>query len=408
MRRKGFLLAVAVVTIFGTLFFSISNVFANRSLEQRIQNIQQERSQTEQKAKEHENELKNIQQERSKVEEEIASIDHQMMETNKEIATQQKEIDEVEEHIDELKEEIEVLEKRIKERDRLLKERARSMYQNGGSVSYLEVLLGAKSFGDFIDRLNALSVIAEKDRNILESHIEDQNQLEKVKKEVEKQLASLEESLANLERLKGQLESQKKEKDRVVQTLLAQEDDIHDLIGELENKAQILAQQERAMQQELAAIRAQQQSSGGSHSAPVVSGNGKLLRPASGTITSHFGYRIHPIYGTKRLHRGLDIASGTGTPIYAAETGTVITASYDSGYGNYIMITHNIDGQVYTTLYAHLNSIQVSTGQRVSRGQQIGTMGSTGASTGPHLHFEVHRGPWNGDANAVNPLHYIQ
>lgn len=410
MRKKGLFVAFVAVTVLATSVVNMTNVHANRSLEQRIESIQQERSQTEQKAKQRENELTNIKQQRKQIEEDIAKIDQQMMATNKEIQKQQNEITKVEDHIEQLKEEILIIEKRIKERDELLKERARSMYQNGGSVSYLEVLLGAKSFGDFIDRINALSVIAEKDRSILEAHIEDQQRLEAAKQEVEKELASLEQSLAKLEQLKGQLESQKKEKDRIVESLLAQEEDIHDLIGELKNEAQILAQQERAMKQELVAYKARQRAnqSGSGGSAPIVTGNGKLLRPTSGIITSHFGNRVHPIHGTTRLHRGLDIANSVGTPVVAAESGTVITASYEPGYGNYIMISHNIDGQVMTTLYAHLNSIQVSTGQRVNRGQQIGTMGSTGASTGPHLHFEVHRGPWSGDANAVNPLAYIQ
>lgn len=405
MKKRGIVIALTAVISAISLLSDIDSVVANKSLEQRIQNIQQERAQTQQEKKNRQNELTNLQKERSAVQQEIATIDHKMADTHNQIRVQQQEIQEVEAHIAELQAELERLEMRIRERDELLKSRARSMYQTGGTVSYLEVLLGSKSFGDFIDRISALSLIAEQDRNILEAHIEDQRLVDETKQLVEQELEKLEQSLANLEKLMAQLEEQKKEKDRIVQSLLAQEEDIHDLIGELENKEQILAQQEIAIKQELAAWKARQQAG---QVPQVVSGNGMFLRPAAGTLTSSFGTRVHPISGRTKLHRGIDIANSVGTPIYAAEAGTVITASYESGYGNYVMISHNIGGQVYTTLYGHMSAIHVSTGQRVSRGQQIGLMGSTGASTGSHLHFEVHKGPWNGDSNAVNPLGYIQ
>src|SRR5574344_1970265 len=110
--------------------------------------------------------------------------------------------------------------------------------------------------------------------------------------------------------------------------------------------------------------------------------------PASRRITSPFGYRIDPIYKIYKLHNGVDIGAGYGTNIVAAESGTVIAASYgyNSGYGNYIMINH---GNGLTTRYAHCSSLNVTVGQNVSRGQVIGAIGSTGNSTGPHLHFEV-------------------
>src|SRR5690606_34029763 len=107
-------------------------------------------------------------------------------------------------------------------------------------------------------------------------------------------------------------------------------------------------------------------------------------------------------------HRGVDIANATGTTVKAAASGYVSYAGAMGTYGNVVMITHSINGQAYTTVYAHLNSIAVSAGQGVSQGQYIAGMGSTGRSTGPHLHFEVHIGSWNGSrSNAVNPMNYI-
>jgi murein DD-endopeptidase MepM/ murein hydrolase activator NlpD len=104
------------------------------------------------------------------------------------------------------------------------------------------------------------------------------------------------------------------------------------------------------------------------------------------TITSYYGYRTNPVSGIYKLHSGVDIGASNGTAIYAAASGTVVLAQYYGGYGNCVMINH---GNGYTTLYGHMSSIAVSSGQTVSQGQTVGYVGSTGNSTGPHLHFEV-------------------
>ncbi|WP_350343662.1 peptidoglycan DD-metalloendopeptidase family protein [Proteinivorax tanatarense] len=122
------------------------------------------------------------------------------------------------------------------------------------------------------------------------------------------------------------------------------------------------------------------------------------IRPTTGRVSSPFGYRNHPFTGARQFHSGVDIANSTGTPIKATANGTVVRASYNGGYGNMIIIDH---GYGYTTYYAHLSEIEVRTGQKVTKGETIGQMGSTGQSTGPHLHYEVRvRG------NPVNPTDY--
>ncbi len=135
------------------------------------------------------------------------------------------------------------------------------------------------------------------------------------------------------------------------------------------------------------------------------SGGGSFIRPASGAVSSEFSpNRVHPLTGKVAAHKGIDVRASTGTPVYAAASGVISSAGYNNGgYGNRVMITHHIDGKTYTTLYAHLNSISVKSGQ-VSRGQKIGTIGSTGDSSGPHLHFEIHSG---GYGNPVNPRNHI-
>jgi len=140
-------------------------------------------------------------------------------------------------------------------------------------------------------------------------------------------------------------------------------------------------------------------SGGSSAPAPGSSSVSGFQWPVNGSVTSGFGYRVHPIYGTRRLHQGLDISGGSGTPIAAAKSGTVLSAGWRGGYGNAVVISH---GDGVTTLYAHQSSMNVSSGAQVNRGDIIGWVGSTGASTGPHLHFEVRI-----NGSAVDPRPYL-
>jgi len=133
----------------------------------------------------------------------------------------------------------------------------------------------------------------------------------------------------------------------------------------------------------------------------VPQANVGMLFPVVGEITSGFGYRLHPITGERKLHKGIDIAAPIGTPIFASETGTVIEAGWhDGGYGNWVKLRHP-DGSI--TLYAHTNRVFVQKGQMVQRGEVIAEVGSTGLSTAPHLHFEI----LPDGRNAVNPLPYL-
>lgn len=134
--------------------------------------------------------------------------------------------------------------------------------------------------------------------------------------------------------------------------------------------------------------------------------DGTWIKPTNGRLTSPYGWRN--LGAGPEFHYGVDLANKTGTPIWAAADGVVSYAAPLSSYGNVVILTHSIDGKIYTTVYAHLSAFNVSVGDEVSQGQQIAAMGSTGRSTGPHLHFEVHIGSWQGQAvGSVNPLKYI-
>ena len=186
------------------------------------------------------------------------------------------------------------------------------------------------------------------------------------------------------------------------------------IIAEQQRIAEEMRKKEEARLAAEAAEAAKRASSSGSGASeadtsalpPVTSGT--WMTPAAGSFTSSFGWRTHPIHGDQRQHRGVDIANATGTPIVAAADGVVSSAGPMGGLGNAVFITHSIDGQMYTSVYGHMSSVQATVGQSVKKGDRIGAMGSTGSSTAPHLHFEVHVGGFTASGpSAVNPLRFI-
>jgi len=357
------------------------------------------------------NEIKSRQAE---VTDDLQSLDQSIQATETKIKQQEGKIAEKKSEIEKLKKEIAELEKRIEKRDRLLKERARTVQATGGTISYLEVLLGSKSFTDFIDRLSAVSTILEADKSIIEEQKRDNEALKKNKKKVENELAQVEKLKKELEAQKASLASQRAKKERLLAELKDKQKEAEEYYMGLEEQKALLAAQEAAIKkamelekkrlEELKRQQQQQQqqhNNKGGNAAPAPSGSGIFIRPTTGVVSDEFGTR-----GGK--HYGIDIANGVGTPVYAAAGGVVLDSYYSPSYGNVIFITHIIDGKTFTTVYAHLSSRAVSRGQVVQQGQYIGAMGSTGDSTGPHLHFEIHEGPWNdAKSNAVNPRKYI-
>ncbi|WP_232353727.1 murein hydrolase activator EnvC family protein [[Bacillus] enclensis] len=373
----------------------------------------------------------------------IAEFDAKIRDTENKIAEKAKEIDETNAEIDQLKAEIKELEEKIKERNELLKERARAIQEKGGSANYLDVLLGAESFGDFINRVTAVNTIVSADKKIMDEQKRDQEELEKKKTEVETKLAELESDKASLETLKQDLNSEKAQKAELFKQLEKQQASLEKEKVNLQKESNELAKMEQqiggeiqAEQARLAELARQRElekkrqaeaaaaaaakkakasttsSSGGgssaSASAPasVPVSSGAWTRPASGAITTEFGWDT--LNGESRYHYGTDIAARGTVPVVAAADGYVIKSHYSSSYGNVVYITHSINGQTFTTVYAHMSSALVSSGQPIDKGQQIGYMGNTGYSFGQHLHFELHQGSWNAaKSNAINPRRYI-
>ncbi len=377
--------------------------------------IEQQKNQLNNSINEKLNEINTNENRQEKLLAQIQELDTEITKTNKEIDEVVEDIKEANKEISELEDAIAVLEKKIEERDELLRDRARAI-QAGGTVSYLDVLLGANSFVDFIDRFSAVNTLMEADRQIMRDQKSDIESLEEQKVILENKKKKLEDNLNELDRLRKSLATQKEDKNKLIDELeqeqaklksekkLLEEQYSEALEVDEQLQQQIIAEQKR--QAEIARqLELKRQQENANNNIPDVAA-GTWTKPANGRFTSGYGWR-NIGYGPE-FHYGIDIANSPGTPIVAATDGVISYAAPLSTYGNAIIITHSIDGEIFTTVYAHLNTIDVSVGDVVSKGETIGGMGSTGRVTGPHLHFEIHIGEWRGQKHgSVNPLRYI-
>ncbi len=400
-------------------------LFGSQATANTLSNLKGKQSEMEQKKTELNSEIKdkenNIQANQKKQEkllEQILELNKKITTTEDKIAKLNKDINLTNEEIESLQNDIKGLEEKINNRDALLRERARAVQVSGGPISYLDVLLGANSFVDFIDRFSAVDTLMEADRNIMAEQAKDIDALEKKKAVLEDKRASLKKSHDELVSLKAQLDSQKADKTTLIDQLEAEQEklkdskelleaeyqEVHEISKDLE--AKIIAEQKRiaelARQEEQR--RKERSQAAGSTVLPVTS-SGTWTTPAKGVLTSPYGWRN---FGGKEFHYGTDVANSIGTPIVAAADGIVSYAAPLSTYGNVVIVTHSINGEIFTSVNAHMSSIGVTSGQTVSKGQEIGKMGMTGRVTGPHLHFELHTGTWAGQkVGHVNPLRYV-
>ena len=390
-------------------------------LQQKKQQVESQKGQLSNEIKGKESEINTIENRQEKIMEQISALATKIEDTNAEIVNVNTDISNATTEIKKLEKEIAYLQQKIDERTALLEERARAI-QISGQISYLDVLLGANSFVDFIDRMSAVTTLLDADRKIMREQKNDQQTLEDQKQLLEQEKKTLEESKAKLVTLKDSLDKQSKEKNKLIDELESEqaklakdkrllEEEYSEAIQVEKNlEKQIIEEQRKAAALAAAAAKKKNNSSGNNSAdsntnLPVVSA-GTWTKPTNGRFTSKFGWR--DIGFGQEFHYGIDLANSSGTPVVAAADGVVTYASSMSGYGNVVMITHSINGQIFTTVYAHLNGFWTSKGQTVSKGQKIGPMGNTGRSFGSHLHFEIHVGEWNGKrSNAVNPLRYI-
>ena len=269
------------------------------------------------------------------------------------------------------------------------KVRVRAM-EEAGRYNYFEVLFGANSIGEFLSLIDDIGDIMKSDKELENSYRQSVTDLKAVKEEYEEAKAEMEDTKAEMEDLKVQQEADIQEATAVIASLQSDINANASVLSQLNAQERQLSSDIQSKVNELNKQQEEQKKTDGGSSGGSTTGTGNLVWPSYCTyITSRQGPRTHPVTGEYKNHGGTDIGASYGTAIWAADSGTVVYSSdgWNGGWGNYVMIDH---GNGMQTLYAHMSSRAVSVGQTVSRGQTIGYVGSTGMSTGPHLHFEMY------------------
>lgn len=257
---------------------------------------------------------------------------------------------------------------------------------------YIDFLLNSEDINSFLDRLYFENIVIQYDRKKLKETSQCARDILALKSRIELQRRNLEASMANMNRQQADIKVAISKNEKLIEKLKTDR-------ATWEKAEKDLARQSRAISQMINQETKKQDSKGTS---VVVTGG--FVRPVPGRITSPYGSRMHPIFKRKIFHSGIDIGAPYGTPIKAANSGRVIFVGWYSGYGKVVIIDHGkINGIPTTTLYAHMSTTIAKQGTNVARGTVIGKVGTTGYSTGPHLHFEVRQ-----KGNPTNPLNFIK
>ena len=278
--------------------------------------------------------------------------------------------------------------------------RIRAMEEEG-TVSYWEVIFEASSFTDMLDRINMMQEIAASDQARLEEMRQAAADVIAARDMMEEGKAELEASSAALAESQAAMEVKRTESDDILRDLAKKQDEFQAMLEESESLQDDLMRDIAAKEKELKEAKYEEKLAAQAAAGGAPSSNAAWKTPVSGyTLTSPFGMRKHPVLGYNRMHNGVDMACAQGTPIYATRAGKVTTASYQAGGAGYYVSINHLDG--FSSIYMHMTHFVVSAGQSVSQGQLIGYVGSTGISTGPHLHFGISYA-----GSYVNPLAYI-
>ena len=374
--RKLLALIISFNLIFSSTFVYAANL---DNLSSQKNSVDSKKGTVQKEINQIKSEKKNVQSQINALSEKIQLVQSTLVNINGKLVNNEKKINDLDNEINETN-------KKILEQEETLKTRLKVFYENG-NITYLDILLDSGDLTDFITRVDIVNKIVVFDKSVLGDMEESKEKLNKDKGELEKSKKEIIESKKQYEVFKQQHLENKKLKD--------------ELISELSEEQKKAEREYEQLQRESLQIAQQiQNSQRGTKDTIYVGGALAWPTPGYTAITSPFGNRYHPIYKTNRFHSGIDIGAPAGAKVIAANSGTVISASYMQGYGNTIIVDH---GGGLATLYAHNTSLVASVGQKVSRGDTIAKVGSTGNSTGPHCHFEVRK-----NGQAVNPMSYLK
>ena len=398
------LLAVLMLgsTIFGAI--GMASAASKSELKSRLAQIREQKAEIERN-------LESYKADQAEYAGQIGTLNNKIALTEEEIDATQDILDELDANIAQTEQELEETTQELENKKELFATRIRVMYENG-DTSYMDVLLNSENFSDMLSNMEIVSQIMDYDKGVVAEYTALKESIEQMKAELESDRADKQDYMDSLEDRKEELESDRTDlkkllaklendieyAEKTARQMQADEDKVNAEIEELSRQEAEAARKAA----EAAKKAAQSKSASSSTSTSTVRASGSMVWPCPSYnyISSNYGYRTHPITGkVSSFHKGIDIAASSGNPVLAAASGTVVKSYMSSSYGNYIVISH---GGGLMTAYAHLSRRLVSVGDTVSTGQQIGKVGSTGNSTGPHLHFEVYV-----NGSTVNPMNYV-
>lgn len=344
--------------------------------------------------------IQNSQTKKEEIQKSLDKIIENITATSNQLSAAEDELDKVNESLSKNQAALKEAQKKEQQQTDSLRKRLRAIYEDG-SLSYFNILMSSESIFDFFYKIEIIKEITEYDNNLLNTIKSTRAEIEDKQQQIEADKTAAEEKRAVVASKKQALDAQSQEKKNLI-------DKENESIEAAKARLAKIEAEEEQTRREIAAREAEARrkaeeaaKKNGTTYTPVVYNASGMIWPVPSChiVTSEYKMRVHPVTRQYKLHTGMDIGCRTGSAVVAAQAGTVLTASYNTAYGNYVVVSH---GNGVSTLYAHNSSLLVSAGQTVKQGQTIARSGNTGYSTGPHMHFEV---LING--NPVNPRGYV-
>lgn len=413
MNRKNTILSLltaGTLVVFPSFTYAESNQNQLNSIDSQLSSKQEDLQNKQQQKSQIETDISSLQKKLDDLQAAASTNEQQLKATNGEISQTQNQIKEKQSRIA-------ALEQQIAKRQELIKKRLQSVQEQPRTNLITEVVANSGNLADLIENLYSVTLILNSDNDILKAQDRDQQEVKNEKTAIESKQNELKNYELTLKQKQQDLDSNKQQQQTVMNAMNDKLKQTTKDIMSTEEAQKLLESQKSALQQAIALENAKAAAAKTADSTPTTGSTSSssnsnnshpsttsgFIKPAAGGFTSGFGGR----WGA--MHYGVDIAGSGTIPIVAAADGVVIQSYLSSSYGNVVFLAHSINGKTYTTVYAHMQNRMVSEGQVVKQGQQLGIMGSTGESTGQHLHFELHIGEWNyAKSNAVDPMPYIQ
>lgn len=364
-------IGLALALVLGAISAPVTSFASGNDLSKSLDDIKKENADLRKKI----NETNKV---KSKYQKELNELDNNITAADRELRGVESEISDIENRIIERKEALNQASEELKETEEIFKKRVRAMYKNG-TMGYLDILFSSKDSAEFLGNVDAVQRITENDRDIIEEIEGKKKSIADEKERLEAQEILLASAKQNMEIKKNKLMVASRNKEERLKEVIQDKKELEKMIDANNRDA-------RAIEAEIRKRQLAVDYTGGAMMWPL---------PGNYRITSPYGYRIHPVLRVRKFHSGIDIGAENGTKILAANDGVVIFAGWKGSYGNLVGIDH---GGKITTFYAHSSRILVKNGQKVKKGQAIALVGSTGRSTGNHLHFEVRK-----DGKTTNP-----